>query len=50
MTSKIIEYDLKKPGRNYDAVYEIIKSYPVRTQFFALVDMAAFFETKESGI
>ena len=29
MTSKIIEYDLKKPGRNYDAVYEIIKSYPV---------------------
>ena len=26
MTSKIIEYDLKKPGRNYDAVYEIIKS------------------------
>lgn len=29
MTSKIIEYDLKKPGKNYDAVYEIIKSYPV---------------------
>lgn len=29
MTSKIIEYDLKNPGRNYDAVYEIIKSYPV---------------------
>lgn len=28
MTSKIIEYDLKKSGRNYNAVYEIIKSYP----------------------
>jgi hypothetical protein len=29
MTSKIIEYDLKSPSRNYDSVYEVIKSYPV---------------------
>ena len=29
MTSKIIEYDLKSPNRNYDSVYEVIKSYPV---------------------
>lgn len=27
MTSKIIEYDLQKPGRNYDALYAAIKSY-----------------------
>lgn len=27
MTSKIIEYDLRKPGRNYDSLYAAIKSY-----------------------
>lgn len=27
MSSKIIEYDLQKPGRDYDALYEAIKSY-----------------------
>ena len=27
MSSKIIEYDLRKPGRDYDALYEAIKSY-----------------------
>ena len=27
MSSKVIEYDLRSPGRNYDALYEAIKSY-----------------------
>lgn len=27
MSSKIIEYDLRQPGRDYDAVYEAIKGY-----------------------
>lgn len=30
MSSKIIEYDLKKPGRDYESLYEAIKAYPVR--------------------
>ena len=29
MTSMIIEYDLCSPGRNYDALYETIKSSSV---------------------
>lgn len=28
MSSKIIEYDLCSPGRNYDELYELIKSCP----------------------
>ena len=28
MTSKIFEYDLRAPDKDYDAVYNIIKSYP----------------------
>ena len=27
MSSKIIEYDLRHPGRNYDALYNAIKNY-----------------------
>lgn len=27
MTSMIIEYDLRSPGRNYDELYKEIKSY-----------------------
>lgn len=27
MSSKIIEYDLRKPGRDYEALHEAIKSY-----------------------
>lgn len=27
MSSKIIEYDLRQPGRDYDALYKAIKSY-----------------------
>ncbi len=27
MSSKIIEYDLRQPGRNYDALYNAIKNY-----------------------
>jgi len=29
MTPKIISYDLCEPGRNYDGLYEAIKSYYV---------------------
>lgn len=29
MSSKIIVYDLRAPGRNYDTLYEVIKSYGV---------------------
>lgn len=28
MHSVIIEYDLRSPGRDYDRLYEAIKSYP----------------------
>lgn len=27
MSSKIIEYDLRQPGRDYNVLYEAIKSY-----------------------
>lgn len=27
MSSKIIEYDLRQPGRDYDALYKTIKDY-----------------------
>ena len=27
MSSKIIEYDLRQPGRNYDELYDAIKEY-----------------------
>lgn len=47
MTSKIIEYDLKKPGRNYDAVYEIIKSYPVRTH---ITESTWFVQTSDTCV
>ena len=29
MSSKIIEYDLRQPDRDYDALYQAIKSYDV---------------------
>ncbi len=29
MTSMIVEYDLRSPGRNYDELYKAIKSYGV---------------------
>jgi len=28
MPSYLINYDLRKPGQNYDGLYEAIKSYP----------------------
>lgn len=28
MSSKIIEYDLTTPGRDYESLYKAIKSYP----------------------
>lgn len=28
MTSMIISYDLRSPGRNYNGLYEKLKSYP----------------------
>ena len=27
MSSKIVEYDLRQPGRDYDALYNAIKGY-----------------------
>ena len=27
MSSKIIEYDLRQPGRDYDALYKAIQNY-----------------------
>ena len=32
MTSMIIEYDLRSPGRNYDELYKEIRSYDVLKQ------------------
>jgi len=29
MSSKIIEYDLRAPGRDYDALYDAIKEYGI---------------------
>lgn len=29
MSSKVIEYDLRVPGRSYDALYQAIKSYGI---------------------
>lgn len=29
MSSKIIEYDLRAPGRDYDALYDTIKGYGI---------------------
>lgn len=29
MSSKIIEYDLRAPGRNYDDLYKAIKAYGI---------------------
>ena len=47
MTSKIIEYDLKSPNRNYDSVYEVIKSYPVWAH---ITQSTWFVKTNESCV
>lgn len=47
MTSKIIEYDLKSPSRNYDAVYEIIKNYPAWAH---ITESTWFVKTNESCV
>ncbi len=47
MTSKIISYDLRAPGRNYDKVFEIIRSYKV---FGKLTESTWFVKTDETCV
>lgn len=47
MSSKIIEYDLRKPGRNYDALYEAIKSYGTWAQ---ITESTWFVKTGETCV
>ena len=45
MTSMIIEYDLRSPGRNYDELYKEIKSYDVWAH---ITESTWFIKTDES--
>lgn len=45
MSSKIIEYDLRQPGRDYDAVYEAIKGYGTWAK---ITESTWFIKTKET--
>ncbi len=47
MSSKVIEYDLRNPGRNYDALYEAIKSYGVWAH---LTESTWFVKTEETCV
>lgn len=47
MTSMIIEYDLRSPGRNYDELYKAIKSYGVWAQ---ITESTWFIKTSESCV
>lgn len=47
MTSKVIEYDLRTPGRNYDDLYAAIKSYG---QWAHLTESTWFIKTDESCV
>lgn len=47
MTSKVIEYDLRAPGRNYDDLYAAIKSY---SQWAHLTESTWFIKTAESCV
>ena len=46
MTSMIIEYDLRSPGRNYDDLYRAIKSYGA----WAHITESTWFKTSESCV
>ena len=45
MTSMIIEYDLRSPGRNYDELYKEIRSYDVWAR---ITESTWFIKTGES--
>lgn len=45
MTSMIIEYDLRSPGRNYDSLYKAIKAYGVWAH---ITESTWFIKTNES--
>lgn len=47
MTSMIIEYDLRSPGRNYDELYKAIKSYGVWAH---ITESTWFIKTSESCV
>lgn len=47
MTSMIIEYDLRSPGRNYDELYKTIKSYSVWAH---VTESTWFIKTSESCV
>lgn len=47
MTSMIIEYDLRSPGRNYDELYKAIKSYGVWAH---ITESTWFIKTSESYV
>lgn len=47
MTSVIIEYDLRSPGRNYDELYKAIKSYGVWAH---ITESTWFIKTSESCV
>jgi hypothetical protein len=47
MTSIIIEYDLRSPGRNYDELYKAIKSYRV---YAPITESTWFIKTDETCV
>lgn len=47
MSSKIIEYDLCTPGKNYDELYKAIKSYEVWAH---ITESTWFVKTTESCV
>ena len=47
MSSKIIEYDLKQPGRDYEALYAAIKSYGTWAH---VTESTWFIKTNESCV
>lgn len=47
MTSMIIEYDLRSPGRNYDELYKAIKAYSVWAH---ITESTWFIKTSESCV
>ena len=47
MSSIIIEYDLRSPGRNYDELYKTIKSYSVWAR---VTESTWFIKTSENCV
>lgn len=47
MTSMIIEYDLRTPGRNYDELYKAIKNF---SEWARITESTWFVKTSESCV